>query len=38
MSTETKNGFGGGDPWEYIQPWDEERFGPEIHDVTSPAW
>ena len=34
MSTEAKNGFGGGDPWEYIQPWDEERFGPEIHDVT----
>lgn len=32
MSGDTKNGFGGGNPWDYIQPWDEERFGKEIQD------
>lgn len=34
MSTQAEDSFGGGDPWKYIQPWDEERFGPEIHDVN----
>ncbi|KQW03595.1 hypothetical protein [Streptomyces sp. Root369] len=34
MSTQAKEDFGGGDPWKYIQPWDEERFGPEINDVN----
>lgn len=27
-------GWGGGNPWDYIQPWDEERFGPEVLDES----
>ncbi|MER7692464.1 methyltransferase domain-containing protein [Streptomyces sp. NPDC097610] len=37
MSSEVKKGPGSGNPWDYIQPWDEERFGKEIHDSTQRA-
>jgi ubiquinone/menaquinone biosynthesis C-methylase UbiE len=39
VSGEVKNGAHGASPWDYIQPWDEERFGQDIHDpVLRAKW
>jgi len=32
MSGEIRSSFGGGNPWDYIQPWDEELFGKDVYD------
>ncbi|MFC8667760.1 hypothetical protein [Streptomyces sp. NPDC057199] len=32
MSSDPNSSFGGGNPWDHVQPWDEEIFGKEVHD------
>src|SRR4051812_40947381 len=32
MSSKGSETFGGGNPWNYIQPWDDELFGADVRD------
>ena len=37
MSSKGSESFGGGNPWNYIQPWDDELFGSEVRDPAKRA-
>ena len=37
MSSKGSESFGGGNPWNYIQPWDDELFGAEVRDPAKRA-
>jgi SAM-dependent methyltransferase len=32
VSSDTKGSFGGGNPWDHIQPWDEPLVGQDVYD------